>query len=355
MEEGGKAVFKKKNEEQRETKDSKGGFFQGIKKEKPKKKALKKDKSKLIATCIWLMLGSLLCVSLFSIWYANKTQRLGMPKVEVDAKAKAEPVVNETEADYYGMGFVQAYMNVPKDSEALQARQDKLTTFMVTNTTNTAYDFGTSAGAGTRIFVDARLRNTKQIKDGMLLTYKVAYKNVVTEQKEVMKDVQVGKTKKKVKTVVPTDRIENKVGFLNIHVISNGQGLAIKDLPYWSMDKRLQAAIEVDKNKPTPYRGGDEQKITNFVTTFFTKYTASPAEDMAYMMKQPESLEGAFTFESVEQVAIVKKGGVLNVTGRLLMQDATTKIPVQEGFTLSLEKRDSNYYVLELKHEEDFE
>ncbi|MBC2294733.1 conjugal transfer protein [Listeria booriae] len=348
-------MFKKKNEEQRETKDSKGGFFQGIKKEKPKKKALKRDKSKLIATCIWFMLGSLLCVSLFSIWYTNKAQRMGMPQVEVDEKAKAVPVVNETEADYYGMGFVQAYMNVPKDSEALKARQEKLTAFMVTNTTNTAYDFGTTAGVGTRIFVDSRLRNTKQTKDGILLTYKVAYKNVVTEQKEVMKDVQIGKTKKKVKTMVPSDRIENKVGFLNIHIVGNGKGLAIKDLPYWSMDKTLQATIEVGNKTPTPYRGEDEQKISDFVTTFFTKYAASPAEDMAYMMKEPESLAGTFVFESVDQLVIVKKGGVLSVTGRLLMQDATTKIPVQEAFTLSLEKRDSNYYVLELKHEEDFE
>lgn len=301
------------------------------------------------------MMGSLLCVSVFSIWYSNKAQRIGEPKVNVESDAKATPVVNETEANYYVAGFISDYMNVPKNVEALQARQDKLTTFMVTNTNSTPFDFGTTVGLGSRVFVDSHLRNAKQTKDGVLLTYKVSYKNVITEQKEVIKEVPDGKSKKKIKTMVPTDRVENKVGFLNIHVVGNKKGLAIKDLPYWSMDKALQATIELDKKTETPYRGEDVEKITDFVTTFFTKYTTSSAEDMAYMMAEPESLANAFVFDSVDQLEIVEKGGVITVTGRLLMQDATTKIPIHEGFTLSLEKRDSNYYVLELKHEEDFE
>lgn len=312
-----------------------------------------KDKGKKVTVLIWGVLGLVVFFSLVSFLLSiAKTNTASVP-VQADTEKKAENQgLSETEANYYARDFVKAYINVPASTDARDKRKETLQSYLV-QTGNEASDeyFNVGQNTSERAFQDMALKKSVSTKNGRELVYVVRYEDSQLTSKEVEKVVH----KKKVKKQEMVRKTTSKQVEMHVRVVQNKKGLAIKGLPYFRPVSKEQANITYSSSKEREIVQDEKsEEVKKFTQTFMTKYVESKPSDMKYMMKAPEALNGLYDYQEVTHLNVYEAtGSAYLITGLLVMQEKNSKITISEPFTLTVEKRDGNFYVEKFEHKED--
>ncbi len=308
--------------------------LKNIKKPEKKPKSIPKDRSKMIAIGIWSMIATLIFFAFISVLLSINTRSV-VNDIErnQERNSKQKEEVSIVAGERFLSGFVDEYINVKNENEAIENRHKKLMTYLAKEKDELEQEtlFDISGAQGDRVLNNYTLYNVKQEKEETLFQYRIEYSNIV-------------KVKKKQHEI-------KKQALLNIPVKNKGDQFAVSGTPYISEIYDLKGSIEIDKEDREEYDGDQTAAIKEFVNTFFRKYAEESKDDMSYVMKTPETLNGHLVFGDVENVRIYKSGDGFEISSVVVFKEKETSVPVKERFTLFVTKNTGQYYVNKLKHQ----
>ncbi|MED4801923.1 conjugal transfer protein [Bacillus atrophaeus] len=334
--------------------------IQKLKRVKRPEKASRKvprDRTKMVAVTLWSSLSALLLFSLLSVLLSVNT-RSAVNDIKNNSNKpfdEAEQKISVTAAENFLAGFIAEYVNVKNDDDSIDKRKKNLESYMVKHTESDFDDedrFELDGLKGDRQLNEYSLYNVKEGDKESLFQFKVSYTNLFPVEKEVEKTVKDGKKKKKVKEKVIENEKAEKQMLLNIPVVNKGDAFAVSAVPYFTEIYELKGSVSASEKEETrdEYAGDKKEAIESFLTSFFEKYASEKEEEMVYMMKKPEALQGSLAFGEVKSAKIfgTKKG--FEVICAVRFKEKENEIPVNESFTLELTENSGQFYVNELKH-----
>lgn len=307
--------------------------LKGVKKPEKKSKSIPKDRSKMIAIGIWSMIATLIFFAFLSVLLSINTRSV-VNDIErnQERNSKQKEEVSIVAGERFLSGFIEQYINVKNERAAAAQRQNTLMKYLVADDEMDQETwFDTSGAQGDRVLNDYVLYNVKKGDGDSLFQYKVNYANVV-------------KIKKKEHKV-------DKSALLNIPVKHRGDEFAVNGTPYLSEIYDLKGDIANTKEDREEYDGDQTAAIKEFLNTFFRKYAEESKDDMSYVMKTPETLNGHLVFGDVENFSIYKNDDGFEISSVVIFKEKETSIPVKERFTLFVTKNSGQYYVKQLKHQ----
>ncbi|MEK4684802.1 conjugal transfer protein [Bacillus sp. FSL M8-0256] len=308
--------------------------LKSIKKPEKKPKSIPKDRSKMIAVGVWSLLGTLVFFAFISVLLSINTRSV-VNDIErnQERNSKQKEEVSIVAGERFLSGFVAEYINVKNENEAIENRHKKLMTYLAKESDELEQEtlFDISGAQGDRVLNNYTLYNVKQEKEETLFQYEIEYSNIV-------------KVKKKEHEI-------KKQALLNIPVKNKGDQFAVSGTPYISEIYDLKGSIEINKEDREEYDGDQTAAIKEFVNTFFRKYAEESKDDMSYVMKTPETLNGHLVFGDVENVRIYKIGDGFEISTVVVFKEKETSVPIKERFTLFVTKNTGQYYVNKLKHQ----
>lgn len=307
--------------------------LKSVKKPEKKPKSIPKDRSKMIAVGVWSLLGTLVFFAFLAVLLSiSNRSALNDLARQQEQNSKQKEEVSIVAGERFLSGFVTEYINVKNERAAAEQRQNTLMKYLVIDDeTDQETWFDTSGAQGDRVLNDYVLYNVKKGDGDSLFQYKVNYANVV-------------KIKKKEHKV-------DKSALLNITVKHKGDEFAVSGTPYLSEIYDLKADIPSSSEEREEYDGDQSASIKEFLNTFFRKYAEESKDDMSYIMKKPETLNGHLVFGDVENIRIYKDGDGFEVSSVAVFREKETNLPVKERFTLFVVKNSGQYYVNQLKHQ----
>lgn len=304
-----------------------------VKKQPKEKTVVRKDRSRLIATCLWLLLVTILFVSVLGTWLSlNTRSSLNETNQVVEAKQlEDEETFNVISADEYISNFVRAFVNVQNDDAAIEERAETLRNYFVytqefqdeSNVMYTMPDF-----EGERTLNNINLFNVVEEDDHYLMQYKV---NLTNRFKK--------------------EEIDQEL-LLNVPVLMENEKYSVKSAPYFTEVYSLNGNIEVEEVNQTieEYNGAEKENILAFVANFFEKYTTENVEEMGYIMHDPTSLNGAFVFDEMQETKVIAEKETFIVVTKVMFRDALTNIPHVNEVELVIRKNNNNYFVDDLTY-----
>ncbi|MEF3086929.1 conjugal transfer protein [Bacillus altitudinis] len=308
--------------------------LKSVKKPEKKPKSIPKDRSKMIAIGIWSMIATLIFFAFISVLLSINTRSV-VNDIErnQERNSKQKEEVSIVAGERFLSGFLTEYINVKNDNDAIEQRRKKLMAYLVKESDEIEQEslFDISGAQGDRVLNNYNLYNVKQEKEETLFQYEIEYSNIV-------------KVKKKEHEI-------KKQALLNIPVKNKGDQFAVSGTPYISEIYDLKGDIANAKEDREEYDGDQTAAIKEFVNTFFRKYAEETKDDMSYVMKTPETLNGHLVFSDVENVSIYKNGEGFEISSVVIFKEKETNIPVKERFTLFVTKNSGQYYVNKLKHQ----
>ncbi|MEK4845364.1 conjugal transfer protein [Bacillus sp. FSL W8-0183] len=307
--------------------------LKAVKKPEKKPKSIPKDRSKMITVGIWSMIGTLVFFAFLAVLLSvSNRSALNDLARQQEQNSKQKEEVSIVAGERFLSGFIEQYINVKNDRAATEKRQNTLMKYLVVDDeTDQETWFDTSGSQGDRVLNDYVLYNVKKGDGGSLFQYKVNYENVV-------------KVKKKEHKVA-------KQALLNIPVKHKGDKFAVSGTPYLSEMYDLKGDIASSSEEREEYDGDQSAAIKEFLNTFFRKYAEESKDDMSYVMKTPETLNGHLVFGDVENFSIYKNDDGFEISSVVIFKEKETSIPVKERFTLFVTKNSGQYYVKQLKHQ----
>lgn len=87
----------------------------------------------------------------------------------------------------------------------------------------------------------------------------------------------------------------------------------------------------------------DNPKAKAFIEDFFNKYSSSKSDDMAYLMDNPEGLEGTREVSQIREIRLYPKGDDYVAKVEILMKDKDSPLENLEHYTLDITKKDGKY------------
>ncbi|WHX45914.1 conjugal transfer protein [Bacillus pumilus] len=307
--------------------------LKAVKKPEKKPKSIPKDRSKMITVGIWSMIGTLVFFAFLAVLLSvSNRSALNDLARQQEQNSKQKEEVSIVAGERFLSGFIEQYINVKNDRAATEKRQNTLMKYLVVDDeTDQETWFDTSGSQGDRVLNDYVLYNVKKGDGDSLFQYKVNYENVV-------------KVKKKEHKVA-------KQALLNIPVKHKGDKFAVSGTPYLSEMYDLKGDIASSSEEREEYDGDQSAAIKEFLNTFFRKYAEESKDDMSYVMKTPETLNGHLVFGDVENFSIYKNDDGFEISSVVIFKEKETSIPVKERFTLFVTKNSGQYYVKQLKHQ----
>ncbi|MDO6450545.1 conjugal transfer protein [Oceanobacillus profundus] len=328
------------------------GKFRQIKKPDKERSSVRKDHSKRTAFFVWLLIIGMLFIATVSILLSINT-RSTLNETNQSIVARENEEVKEeipyASANEFLSSFVQEYINVPRESAALDERAKNIKEYMVFNEAfnddrNPLYNL--EGVSGTRTLETFNLFNIEDKGDMSLYQYKVTFKNQV--EREVEKEVKKGKKKK---VEIETEEEENTL-LLNIPIIYENGLFSVSAIPYFTEVPSLAGNIEYEKEKIglEEYKGSEKENIAVFMNTFFEKYSTESIEEMAYLMEEPKTLNGSFLFEEISDLLIYVDGENYKVFLQVMFRDELTNIQQVNQVEMTISKNGNNFYVEKLNY-----
>lgn len=348
-------------------KETKKSFWRASKQklkniERPEKKRnkLQKDTSRRIAVFVWSLL---LFTAIFTAlgFFLSLNTRSAFNELSRDVKQPEKETalrsVNTIAGQNFLKDFIPTYINVSNHTDALKKRQETLQAYLATKANSDMEEspFDVAGIKGNRIFKSSSLYNTVEQDKTTIFQYRVTFINQTVTERTVEKKIKKGKGKKK-KNIIVKHKVQDKkekeqTALLNIPVIANGTGYAVKGTPYFSSSYSLRGKIKTNEETLREYSGTKSKAIEAFLQDFFEKYTTAKKEDMAYMMKKPETMQGFFSFAKINNLMLYQGENYVIAKGIAVFEEKETKIPTGESFTINLQKKGGQYFVSDLKHE----
>lgn len=307
-----------------------------IKRNKTEPRQLPKGKKynpRTIRSIVWIGLIILLSSAVFAfIRSGNALSDSKEAKEQVEVN-KTETIDNQEAYDspkfqVYSQRFVDDYMNIPGDSEDREEYEETLNTYYVDEDFIPALEF-----KGKRELVSKTLFGIEQEENHVVAEYKVDYKIIPKDD----------------------DDVKEKEAMLNIPIkYDNGYGVVepayFTDVP--NMDNNEQEAIESD------YEEGQEEELTvnqkqeleDWTEDFLHDYAEKDEEDMAYMMNDPEALNGLQEFVSIDDFKAYEKEDYYVAKVEATFKEPGVDLEHEEQFTLDIEEKDNKYYVKSMKN-----
>lgn len=323
--------------------------------ERPKKEnsQVRKDTSRRTAFFIWSLILGLFFLAILSVLLSintrstlNETNRLAAANENDDVE---EEIPKEL-ANEFLSNFVKEYINVSNESESLQERANNLKKYMVfndqfNNEKNPMYDL--EKVEGTRELESFNLFHIKNEGNRSLYQYKVTFKNEL--KTDVEREVTKGKGKKKKKEIeIETEtEEESSTLLLNIPIVSENGLFSVIAVPYFSEIPSLAGNIEYEEEtvELEEYNGNEKENIKEFLNTFFEKYATEPIDEMAYLMDDPQTLNGSFLFEEIRNLEIYVDGDHYKALMEVMFRDELTNIQQVNPVEITISKNGSNFYV----------
>jgi len=241
--------------------------------------------------------------------------------------------------------FVDEYMNVSNDNEAFKERSQNLVkNFYADGLVENEVSFSAK-----RSLKEATLISLKNIDGVSVASYQVNYEieTPVTKKIEEKHKDSKGKETTTTKEVTDTEKVE-ATQVLNIPFSKKNHAFCVVAYPYFTEPVSTKAnvkSITYDMEKLEAVDDETDKEAQKFVSDFLTKYCESSSADMAYMMDNPEGLNGNFTLDKVES-KIYKANDGLIVKADVSLKDKDTSILQKEQLTLHLVKKSDNSFYL---------
>lgn len=245
--------------------------------------------------------------------------------------------------------FITEYINIPNDDEAFKKRSATLT--------KEYYADGLSENetsfTAKRTLKDETFIALKNVDNVPVASYQVTYEIETPTTKKVQEKHKNSKGKETTITKEVTDKeIVSSTQVINIPFTSKNDSFCVTAYPYFTeplVTKAKEGSLSYDEKDLDSVDSDTENKVQSFVTEFLTKYCESSSSDMAYMMDNPEGLNGNFTLDEVKTKAY-KDGDRVKVKADVSLKDKNTSIIQKEQLTLDLTKKSDKFYVKKLSH-----
>ncbi|GGJ67677.1 conjugal transfer protein [Virgibacillus salexigens] len=306
-----------------------------IKRPEKQKSTIRKDTSKRTAFFVWFLITGLVFLSFLGVvlsLYTQSSMNDWNEQLEATTSSENEgEEMNIIRADRYLRDFVREYINVENDPESLEQRKAALQDYMVIHTGGGKQELYEVTGdiQGTRELKNQRLFSLKEKENESIFQYEVTY------------------------TSVANNTNERQTLLLNVPVVTENNRFAVVSEPYFTQVDNLQGNIEVEEEAESfeTYTGAEQEAIQDFLNDFFTAYASGNSDNLAYMMDEPETLQGAFRFQEIMDLQLEQQeeGFVAHVQVRML--DEVTQLSYEIDAKMLITKQQNHYYVEEMKHQ----
>lgn len=333
--------------------------FKRIKVPTKQRSMIRKDHSKRTATAVWSLLGSIVVLSILTILLSINTRSA---LNETNAHLSDEGNEEETQsislpaAEQYLSGFIDVFINVQNTHEAIEERRQELKGYMIQSEElqedkHPLYQL--SDLQGNRLLESHSLFNVREKEEETLFQYKVTFSNQIPKEKEVeVESDDDDDDEPETKVVIENEETKQTL-LLNIPLKADGDTFAVAATPYFSEVYSLNGTIEVEEEKShiEPYAGEEQPAIQEFLNSFFERYASETKEELAYMMKEPESLNGAFSFEEMQDVQLIETNEGFKAEVSVLFRGKDTNIPQPAFIELEINRHEGNYYIESMKYQ----
>ena len=335
-----------------------------IKVPKKRKSPIKKDRSKRTAFAVWSMLGTIVFLSILTILLSVNT-RSGLNTTNAmlnQDEIEIEETMSQPLAEQFLSGFIPTYINVTPSNEAIEERKQNLREYMVHSSTfqddrNVFYQM--SDIQGERVLTSHSLFDVEEKNENeALFQYKVTFTNRTHHEKEVEIEREEDEDEdeeeeREPETEIVTETEEtDQTLLLNVPVQSHESTFAVSGIPYFTEVPTVKGVIEKEEEeKGEVYTGEDTEAIQTFLNSFFTRYASEPKEELAYMMKEPTSLHGAFELDEITNTHIVQKEEGYQVFVTVLFRGTETNIPQVMNMELDLQRHEGNFFIETMQYQ----
>lgn len=314
-----------------------------------------KNKRKWIVGIFYSLLGLLLILLLASFVKATKANNLSHEAkeqsnlIQQKYEDNAETVQYNANLKLYADEFVETYMAIPKDNSDLEQRQKKLAEFFPSD-----YKIPDEQTKDTERKLNSKeFYNIKRKDKQTIIQYIVNYDVIITEKKEVKVKKKKEKGKKQ-EYETKTEEKERKVTqnvLINIPVKSENNKYVVVEYPYFTPipSNQLKKEKMIEDNLKE-HKREDNPKVKVFIEEFFYKYASSKSDDMAYLMEDPQGLEGTREVSKISELRLYPDGNSYIAKVEILMKDKDSPLENLEHYTLKIVEKDGKYYVKDLKN-----
>lgn len=325
------------------------GKIKQIKRPTKTKSYVRKDTSKRTAFFIWSLILGMLSTSILAFLLSFNTRSvLNETNRIVEAREEGEVIdeIPKESANEFLSNFIREYINVPNEMEALQDRANNLKEYMAfndefNNDDNPLYNL--EGVNGTRRLESFNLFNVDDGGNTNLYQYKVTFTNIL--ETEVEKEVKKGK---KTETIMEIETEEEaKTLLLNLSIVHEDGLFSISAVPYFTAVPSLAGTIEYEDEAVTleEYNGNKKEDIEQFLNNFFEKFSSEPLNEMGYLMKEPQTINGSFLFDEINNLKIYVDGDNYKVLMGVMFRDELTDIQQYNPVEMTISKNGTNYYV----------
>lgn len=307
-----------------------------FKKEKAETRELPKGNrtnAKTIRIIVWSVLVIVMGAGILGFLRANSALTQAK-QANAELQDEAEQNLENQEAyespqfEVYANRFVEDYMNIPKDSDSREGYEENLGEYFVSD----EYMPDMKEFEGKRELKNKTYYGMKQEENHVIAQYKVNYTIESSEDDE------------------PTE----KENMLNIP-IKYDEGFAVvepvffEDVP--SLENNEQAEVDngYDEESDNELSMNEQQEVEEWVEDFFHDYAEGTKDDMAYMMDDPEGLNGVQDFKDLEEIDVYKEDNIYVAKVIANFEETEVNITHQEPYTLYIKQKEGKFYVQSMK------
>ena len=312
----------------------------------------KRSYTGIMKKIFWIGFLGIFVMSLFSnmrtLNFNTRMQSMQKQLSEQKKKLETIPVVPETEkeniivnengAKVFAANFAKEYYTWNYAEDKNEERLKRLQPYLASGIVGTAgYDI-------------TQLPTASKVSTSEVWSIQVSdsYIDVVVKVKYVLTE-QVKNKKKTTDEVVGQEE-----RYLNVPLVTNGEGFKVRDLPYL-----IKTSVDMDYVYQTEQTNPDTiitdetilNEVTSFMETFFKIATTGTKEELAYYTKtEMENLQGIYDFKTVDKGTAYQQDNGYRVFFDVWMQDVTTKADVLLKVSCTLVKEDARFVVADIEY-----
>jgi hypothetical protein len=283
---------------------------------------------------------------------ATITKEQGMLTKEIQKTLTMNQSQTRTVSELYKQfltPFISLYINIPNEHQAFEERQATLQKIYFSFEMEEETNNGSERKLKNNSFYDVITKNGQTIAQ-----YRITYEVIspVVKEKEVKKkegDKEV--TTKEKYTDYETSEHQTLVNIPFKEYPDDT--FKVTSYPYFSSEPTLTTGkvLEevVDKSDYALIKNQQNKDIQAFVQAFLEKYVSVSTEEMAYLMKEPETLSGEYTIENIQTENYAKEKQLISFAS-FEVYDKATKTFHKENMTLLLKQRDNTYFIEKMTH-----
>lgn len=331
-----------------------------IQKPEKKKSPVRKDRSKGVAFLVWSMLGTIVFLSTMTILLSINTRSVlneTNARIFAEEETKEDSEFSVEGAKYFLSGFISEYVNVDETPERIEERKDNLKSYMLQSSelqddAHPLYDM--SGLEGERSLNEASLFDVKEEETYTLFQYRVKMSNRIEWEEEIeVENDDKDDDDKKTEIVTKNDENEQTL-LLNIPVVAENGAFAVAAAPYFSEVYSLKGEItaeNAESDQGEEYAGEELESLQAFLVDFFERYASEPKEELTYIMRETESLNGAFVLDELLNVKTYQTETGFKVNAEVRFYEEMTNMPYVVFTEMDIENREGNYYVKKMDFE----